>query len=951
MKIDITYDQAQSSLPAGFVAAINYVVAYFDSIFSNNVTVNIAVGFGEVGGQTLGAGDLGESEGLYSQVSYGSAVAALKQGAQSLLQTGADATLPSSSPYGSDALYMTTAEQKALGLLSATNSALDGYVGFSSSTSYSYSATATPAASQYYFIGVAEHEISEVLGRDSYLGETANNVPTYSLMDLFRYSANGVRDLTARPTASSSAYFSVDGGATDLGNWNTNPSGDLGDWSSSAGADPFLAFTSPGAIDSFSAADNELMQTLGWDTAGGPTASLIQTDGSTRLVEDIGDYYVEVGSATTQLTFGGAAVTVGEFGAWTPIGAVATSGGYDVAWKNSTDDDFTVWRLNGAGAYVSNLIGAVAGASYALESLEPTFGQDLNGDGVTGFQSTLIQTDGSTDLAQVGVNYLLFAHGATTGPELSFGGAAVTSGEFGAWTPVGAVATSGGYEVAWKNSADDDFTFWAVNSSGAFLSDTYGALAPASYALETMETTFGQDINGDGVVGVKSTLLQTDGSTDLAQIGVNYFLFAHGATSGPELSFGGAAATSGQFGAWTPVDAVATSGGYEVAWKNSADDDFTAWAVNSAGAFVSDTYGALAPASYALEMMETTFGQDLNGDGVVGVKSTLLQTDGSTDLAQIGVNYFLFAHGATSGPELSFGGAAATSGQFGAWTPVDAVATSGGYEVAWKNSADDDFTAWAVNSAGAFVSDTYGALAPASYALEMMETTFGQDLNGDGVVGVKSTLLQTDGSTDLAQVGVNYFLFAHGGTSGPELSFGGAAVTSGEFGDWTPVDAVATGGGYEVAWRSPASGSYTFWSTDSAGNFTGDVAGSVAANSFAVEAFETLFNQDLNSDGITGLNQTGVANSGLTSLTKVGGDYELIASGGSSGPVLSYNNAPVTAGEFGGWTPLGAEQLSGGGYEVAWAMAGADEFTIWKTTSAGAYSSSLVGAVSGASLA
>ena len=34
-----------------------------------------------------------------------------------------------------------------------------------------------------------------------------------------------------------------------------------------------------------------------------------------------------------------------------------------------------------------------------------------------------------------------------------------------------------------------------------------------------------------------------------------------------------------------------------------------------------------------------------------------------------------------------------------------------------------------------------------------------------------------------------------------------------------------------------------------------------------------------------------------------------------------------------------------------WAMAGADEFTIWKTTSAGAYSSSLVGAVSGASLA
>ena len=61
MRINVTYDQSQSSLPAGFVTAINYVVNYYGTLFTSNITINIDVGYGEIAGQSLGSNDLGES--------------------------------------------------------------------------------------------------------------------------------------------------------------------------------------------------------------------------------------------------------------------------------------------------------------------------------------------------------------------------------------------------------------------------------------------------------------------------------------------------------------------------------------------------------------------------------------------------------------------------------------------------------------------------------------------------------------------------------------------------------------------------------------------------------------------------------------------------------------------------------------------------------------------------
>ena len=80
----------------------------------------------------------------------------------------------------------------------------------------------------YDLESVVMHEVDECLGiggTGSTLGGTATNV---GVMDLFRYSAAGVKSYTGSSTAVS--YFSITGGKTDLVHFNQSPDGDYGDW-------------------------------------------------------------------------------------------------------------------------------------------------------------------------------------------------------------------------------------------------------------------------------------------------------------------------------------------------------------------------------------------------------------------------------------------------------------------------------------------------------------------------------------------------------------------------------------------------------------------------------------------------------------------------------------------------------------------------------------------------
>src|SRR5664279_776566 len=113
MQLNVSFDQATSNLPTGFVSAVNYVVNYFDNLFTNNCTINICVGYGEVDGQTLGSGALGESITNFAGASYSNLRSALVAE-----NAPGSSTLPSTSPLAGSPV-LAQAEAKALGLTSA----------------------------------------------------------------------------------------------------------------------------------------------------------------------------------------------------------------------------------------------------------------------------------------------------------------------------------------------------------------------------------------------------------------------------------------------------------------------------------------------------------------------------------------------------------------------------------------------------------------------------------------------------------------------------------------------------------------------------------------------------------------------------------------------------------------------------------------------------------------
>ena len=114
--------------------------------------------------------------------------------------------------------------------------------------------------------------------------------------------------------------------------------------------------------------------------------------------------------------------------------------------------------------------------------------------------ATVIDSLGSTSLTQVGNDYYLY-NSASSGPALKFGNVDVVAGQFGSWTPIGAEQTATGYDVAWKVTGADQYTVWFTDSNANFISNA-GSLTGASSTLQSFETVFHQDLNGDGFIGV-----------------------------------------------------------------------------------------------------------------------------------------------------------------------------------------------------------------------------------------------------------------------------------------------------------------------------------------------------------------------------------------------------------------------------------------------------------------
>ena len=218
--INVNYDASVNSAPAAFKADVAAAVSYLQSQFSDPITITISVGYGEVNGQTMGSGALGQSMYYVGSFNYSQVKNALVADAKTADDLSANATLPTVDPTNGGTFYVASAEAKALGLWAGTIP--DGWIGLSSGAAWDYNNADGVSAGTYDFYGTVLHEISEVLGRETTDGLSA----TYNPLDLFHYSAPGVRTFSG----TTPGYFSVNNGQTNLNSFNTNPGGDFGDW-------------------------------------------------------------------------------------------------------------------------------------------------------------------------------------------------------------------------------------------------------------------------------------------------------------------------------------------------------------------------------------------------------------------------------------------------------------------------------------------------------------------------------------------------------------------------------------------------------------------------------------------------------------------------------------------------------------------------------------------------
>lgn len=267
MQINLIADSSVASAPAGFTAAVQAAANVYESDFSGNYTVNITYGWGTY--DNAPDSDLtNTASGVFSvggftwdeTVSYSALKSLLTSHETSSNQITAFNSLPASTgafPDGANTFALSPAQAKALDYYSGS-SPVDGSIGFNIGDA-SLSSDWEPAALT---------ELAHALGWTTL---DPNTYGVAAVADLFRYSSLGQYQWTDWQKA----YFSIDGGKTDLGNFDVSGFDDTL-FPNIATNDPLrLPFTS--AAQTLTSLDITALSAIGFSPAVHTTPTLTPT--------------------------------------------------------------------------------------------------------------------------------------------------------------------------------------------------------------------------------------------------------------------------------------------------------------------------------------------------------------------------------------------------------------------------------------------------------------------------------------------------------------------------------------------------------------------------------------------------------------------------------------------------------------------------------------------------
>jgi hypothetical protein len=456
---------------------INNVINFYESTITTNITVNIEF-------HNMNTG-LGGSFSVVYGVPYSSFRTALANAATSADDTIALANTPAGSlnPINGTAnIAVKSPNGRAIGLntpevpLSGGGSPCPGFTG-----SGCIGINVPLANSRGYLAAVLQHEIDEVLGLGSALRGTTTPTTPWA-QDLFRWSSPGVRSYAAtasqsNPCNSPSALFSIDGGVTNLNEFNNcNNGGDYGDWIMHTPSQVQDAFTNFTGVPFLTLTSSEMrgLDVIGYNLSSGGSLA-VDRDFNGDHTSDI--LWRHTSGAVSIWLLNGVTITgQGSPGGATTDWSIAGVGDFngdgksDILWRH-TSGALYEWLLNG-GIIIGQGSPGGATTDWSVAGVG-----DFNGDGMSD-----ILWRHST-----GTVYEWLLNGTSIIGQASPGGATTDWGIAG----VGDFNGDGRSDVLWRHTSGALYE-WLLNGGSIIGQGSPGA-ATTDWSIAGVG-----DFNGDG---------------------------------------------------------------------------------------------------------------------------------------------------------------------------------------------------------------------------------------------------------------------------------------------------------------------------------------------------------------------------------------------------------------------------------------------------------------------
>ncbi len=436
------------------------------------------------------------------------------------------------------------------------------------------------------------------------------------------------------------------------------------------------------------------------------------------------------------------------------------------------------------------------------------YSQDL----ITLSTRIVIENSGGVLLgAQANQQLFVEVGGVQTAVKLS--GAQISVGQFAGWEILAAETINGQNQGLWKNAGANLVGVWNLDSSWNYQSGVNLSLqAPQVIGLET---SFGVDIDGNGVIGpVPPTTIENIGSVELLRGSAGDLLVKSG-TSQTAVKLNGAPVYVGQFPGWEMIAAETINGQNQGLWRNISTNQAGIWQLDSNWNYQSGTNLSLQAPQIA--GLETSFGVDVNGDGAIGqpVPRTI-ESAGNVNLIRGSAGNLLVNSG-SSDVAVKLNGAPISVGQFAGWEMLAAETFNGQNQGLWKNAGANLVGVWNLDSNWNYQSGVNLSLqAPQIVGLE---TSFGVDINGNGVVGpVMPSVIENVGSVNLIR-GASGNLLVNSGGSDVAVKLNGAPIVVGQFAGWEMLAAETINGQNQGLWRNTSANVLGVWNLDSNWNY------------------------------------------------------------------------------------------------------------------------------------